>query len=130
MLETVEIKVPFVVWYERQRRTKTGHGYTPPRYRERKTRLADLLRAMNIPIMTGAVSISVSVTRPPSKTMAKKVKVEDPDLRKPDVDNYVKAVMDAASGILYHDDSQVFHVTGWKVYGETDSMTIRITGER
>ena len=35
-----------------------------------------------------------------------------------DVDNFLKAVMDALNGICYIDDAQVTHISGTKNYGE------------
>lgn len=38
--------------------------------------------------------------------------------KKPDLDNLAKAVLDAANGILYHDDSQIYSLTLVKQYVE------------
>ena len=36
---------------------------------------------------------------------------------KPDVDNYLKFVLDCLNGLAWKDDGQVVEVWGWKVYG-------------
>ena len=33
----------------------------------------------------------------------------------PDIDNFVKFIMDVLSGIVYHDDKQVVSVRAWKL---------------
>ena len=37
-------------------------------------------------------------------------------VRKPDIDNMIKFVMDCANGIFWHDDAQVVHVEATKIY--------------
>ena len=44
-------------------------------------------------------------------------RVED-HVKKPDLDNLIKAFKDAAKGILWHDDSQVVQMTARKAYGD------------
>ena len=45
---------------------------------------------------------------------------------KPDLDNTEKLVMDALNGIAYKDDAQVVSKDTFKVYGETNRLTIII----
>ena len=47
---------------------------------------------------------------------------------RPDIDNYIKFVMDCLNGIIYKDDSQVVHVEATKIYS-TDPQTIIIIKE-
>ena len=61
-------------------------------------------------------------------SMSKKLKARNPDhTKKPDADNCLKFVKDCLNGIAWHDDSQVYHVTGWKMYGETAKTVITIS---
>jgi Holliday junction resolvase RusA-like endonuclease len=61
-------------------------------------------------------------------SMPKKWKAGNPDhVKKPDADNCLKFVKDCLNGIAWHDDSQVYHVTGWKMYGETAKTVITIS---
>jgi Holliday junction resolvase RusA-like endonuclease len=67
-----------------------------------------------------ALSVRVYKTIPVSWSKAKRQQAESGDLRpvnKPDIDNYIKAVMDAGNGILWLDDSQVCELHSIKVYG-------------
>lgn len=45
---------------------------------------------------------------------------------RPDVDNLGKLVMDAANGVLWHDDSQLVRVTLAKWYGPTPGTTVTL----
>ena len=62
------------------------------------------------------------LSRPQAHFGAKGLKPRYEDARplgKPDVDNMIKAIKDAVKGIVWHDDSQVFRVTGEKHYADT-----------
>lgn len=45
---------------------------------------------------------------------------------KPDVDKLCRAILDAGTGILYHDDSQVISLTAAKSYGSPERAEIRV----
>ena len=45
---------------------------------------------------------------------------------KPDIDNYVKSVLDASNGMLYHDDNQIVELIARKLYAEEPRVEIRI----
>ena len=51
------------------------------------------------------------VPMPPSWSERKRVKWERmPHLQKPDLDNFVKAILDGCEGEVFHNDSQVFNL--------------------
>jgi Holliday junction resolvase RusA-like endonuclease len=67
-----------------------------------------------------ALSVRVYKAIPVSWSKAKRLQAETGVLRpvgKPDLDNYIKAIMDAGNGILWVDDSQVCELHGSKAYG-------------
>jgi crossover junction endodeoxyribonuclease RusA len=45
----------------------------------------------------------------------------------PDVDKLLRAVLDALTGVVWHDDKQVAYVRGHKEWSERDEATITIT---
>lgn len=47
-------------------------------------------------------------------------------IKKPDVDNLIKSVLDALNGLAYADDSQIIKVTAVKRYAETGSTELTI----
>jgi len=68
------------------------------------------------------ISLYVRVYKsiPASWSKAKKQQAISGVLRpvgKPDIDNYIKGIMDAGNGILWVDDSQVCELFGIKAYG-------------
>jgi Holliday junction resolvase RusA-like endonuclease len=46
--------------------------------------------------------------------------------KKPDIDNYFKAVTDALSGVLYHDDGQIAASASFKFYSLNPRTEIRV----
>lgn len=46
--------------------------------------------------------------------------------KKPDIDNLVKAVLDALNGIAYDDDGQVVEVSARKVYTESPAVKVEL----
>lgn len=46
--------------------------------------------------------------------------------KKPDLDNYFKAVTDAVNGVLYHDDGQIVVMAGQKLYSPNPRIEIEI----
>jgi Holliday junction resolvase RusA-like endonuclease len=104
-----------------------GFTYTPAKTRAQEKALKLLLmRAFaGRQIMTGALaaSITFSIKRPRSVS---KTRRPWPSVR-PDLDNYVKAVMDAANGILWEDDSQVCCLNVEKRYSEIAGVWIAVS---
>jgi Holliday junction resolvase RusA-like endonuclease len=67
-----------------------------------------------------ALSVRVYKTIPVSWSKAKRQQAESNAMKpigKPDLDNYIKAIMDAGNGILWVDDSQVCELHSVKSYG-------------
>jgi len=61
-------------------------------------------------------------------SMSKMLKASNPDhVKKPDCDNCLKFVKDCLNNIAWHDDAQVYHETGWKMYGDTGKTVITIS---
>ena len=44
--------------------------------------------------------------------------------KRPDLDNYVKMVLDACESVVYIDDKQVVRLRASKVYGETPGIEV------
>ena len=69
--------------------------------------------------------------RPPARTSRKKLVLMQEGklrpLRKPDVDNIVKAVCDALNGWAYHDDSQIVHIAAGKYFSGDEGVSITLS---
>ena len=72
--------------------------------------------------LEGAMGIEVTfrVRRP------KTVKREYPSVA-PDLDKYIRACLDALTGICYIDDSQVIQITASKEYADNPGVDIKIS---
>lgn len=49
-----------------------------------------------------------------------------PVSKKPDLDNYIKAVLDSANGILYQDDGQIAELIAKKVYSLNPRIEVEL----
>lgn len=70
-----------------------------------------------------AVEIVLYYTRPKSMTKKNQLLAQQGLLRpivKPDVDNVIKAILDALNGMAFEDDRQIVQVTCEKWYDTTD----------
>lgn len=86
--------------------TRTGRAFTPKRTREWE-------RTVKVYAMTqlhGRIDGEVSVD----------VLIVHPDKRHGDVDNYVKAVLDACQGVLFGDDKCVRKVNAERAYDKSN----------
>jgi Holliday junction resolvase RusA-like endonuclease len=68
-----------------------------------------------------SVSIEIVVTRPKTTTL---------DHPKPDIDNYVKGVLDALNGLLWIDDHQIVTIVAtkqWAPVGEDGYFEVHVS---
>ncbi|MGX7200046.1 RusA family crossover junction endodeoxyribonuclease [Enterococcus nangangensis] len=85
-------------------------------------------------IVTGPVALTLRFYIAPPKYLAK-VKKRQEALKneqiyvdkKPDADNYVKAILDAINGIVYKDDGQVASLSAVKLYSYNPRTEIEVT---
>lgn len=100
-------------------------AYTPAKTRQFETIFSDfahaaMMRAGLVPSYD-AIRLRLSAYFPVPKSYSKKKRNEcvagliKPTV-KPDIDNVVKAALDAMNGVVYADDKQVFEVTVTKQY--------------
>jgi Holliday junction resolvase RusA-like endonuclease len=119
----IELNIPIEpVPKGRPRFTKQGFTYTPKATKVFEAALKNYLRAMyHNPPIDGPLSVRVTfmIEKP------KSVKREYPTV-KPDTDNYIKGVLDAANGILWKDDCQIIEIWACKFYGEVGSIQLRV----
>jgi len=124
----------------RPRMTKKGHVYTPKETLDFQNRVRVCFHAAypgHRPI-EGPVAVAV-IARflPPksAKATLKRVVAEKgmyPHTKKPDLDNIVKAVLDALNGVAWRDDSQVWSYApsgiGYsrKVYADRNEVEVEI----
>ena len=84
------------------------------------------------PILDGAVDLALEFVLEPPKSWPqyRKTYVVDnnrPVMTKPDLDNYVKWVLDCLQGVVYKDDAQVARIIATKRYSEKALTRIEIS---
>lgn len=60
------------------------------------------------------------------KARQKMIDKEIKHTKRPDVDNLIKAILDALNGIAYYDDSQICEIMCGKYYGEEPKVQVQI----
>lgn len=108
--------------FGKQRARVTRHGsFTPKQTVHAESEIRWLLKKANPPKFEGPLYMFVKAyfLRPKS---APKSRVY-PSV-KPDIDNVVKLVKDAAESILYENDSQICTLTAIKVYADTECIEL------
>ena len=111
----------------RPRMTAKGHAYNPGSADAWKDAVcAEFLSCRRGEAISGPVRLRVRFYLPAPKG-AKKAEGETPHARKPDLDNLLKAVMDAMSMAgVWEDDSRVFETAAskWQTSGKTGAQII------
>ena len=117
-----------VVGKGRPRFTKAGRAYTPRATVEFEQRVRAVWIAAGHPMLTGPLAVRVTVVRPLPKS-APKSRDGEWDTHRPDLDNVVKAVLDALNGVAYEDDAQVVRIAATKARryrGEPERVTVTV----
>lgn len=97
----------------RPRFTRQGRCYTPAATRSFEERLkqAAIFSWRKAPL-TGPLALKVTFSFPRPKSVKRPYPVSRPDL-----DNYLKAALDALNGVLWVDDAQMVDILARKRYG-------------
>lgn len=100
---------------QRPRFTRSGRCYTPKATADYEAAIAAAFRDQcgGFYAASEPVAVSVDVFRALPKSRPKSVAAEA-DTARPDLDNVVKAVLDALNGIAYADDAQVVEIHATK----------------
>ena len=117
--------------------TRTGHAYTPKKTKtyEEEVKFAFLSQTCEkMPVYPKDVPLIVEATFaksvPKSYTKKKREACLSGDMlptSKPDIDNYLKAVLDAINGLAFEDDSQIVTTIAEKIYAEEPYVEIKIS---
>lgn len=116
-----------------------GHAVTPPKTREYEEEIRlSFLQANKgkLPMYEKGTALNLHLEfnfEVPKSYSKKKRKLclngEQKHTKRPDIDNLVKAVLDALNGYLFEDDSQVTSVTSCKRFSESSGVNIRVNEE-
>ena len=75
----------------------------------------------------GKVRISIQAMFLPPKSLSKKQKqylYGHPHLKKPDIDNISKIILDSLNGVAYKDDSQIYELSISKYYWDDEFVCV------
>lgn len=117
----------------RPRFTRDGHAYTPERTRKFeaavRSHACGFMKRMEAPRIPVGVPIDVRVLAlfPIPKSWSKKKKAEAAKLiPRIDVDNVLKAVLDALNGVVFEDDRQIVKAVAEKRYSNAPGVVVYI----
>jgi len=103
-------------------------AYDPKDSRQYKDNISAQISAQKpVYIGEGAICLEAEFILARPKTLPKKVVDHT---KKPDLDNLLKAVKDAMTGIVWRDDSQVVSLIARKDYGPTPGIKVVVKHER
>ena len=111
----------------RPRFTKSGHAYTPKKTRDAEDKIKLMLQIASsihtkLPITTAIQIVLNFYLHRPKRLQKKSSPIEAiPHDKRPDLDNLIKLVIDAANGIIFIDDAQIFEIVANKWYCEIDN---------
>ncbi len=113
--------------------TNTGIVYTPARTKDYEDLIKQyfLLKYPRYTTIEGRTSIDIiAYMKIPKKTSKKKeskmLEGEISPIKKPDIDNVAKVVLDALNKIVFKDDNQICKINVEKKYGEEEKLYIKI----
>lgn len=123
-----------IIGKERPRvNTYTGIVYTPNKTKDYEFLIQQSFKVQNpnFTMIEGRVAIEViAYLSIPKNTSKKKTKEmlnnEISPIKKPDIDNIAKSILDAMNKFVILDDNQVSKITVEKRFGETEKILVRI----
>lgn len=130
----IEFTVPGIPMGKgRPRFTKDGHAHTPQKTRDYENKVVQCWKCQSGKGFAAGVPLRATVTAfftVPRSTSKKKAAAMDgtPHIKRPDVDNVAKAILDALNGHAYNDDSAIALLTVRK-YQTTGASRVEVTIE-
>lgn len=118
----------------RPRMTRAGRVYTPPATRDYERRIRNAWTDAAGDFTFGPLPVRVTIRAvfpiPKSATKARRERMAaglEIPMKKPDIDNICKAVMDGLNGAAYQDDAQVVSVRARKQYGTDPGLEVTVS---
>lgn len=107
------------------------YGKSAKKQKEYEKLIADSLMDQGAEYTEKAIFVKIRIYKSYLKSWTKKQLKDAKEgrllaVKRPDVDNYVKSIMDGAEGILFKDDSQMVHLDATKEYDEPARVEIEV----
>lgn len=118
---------------------RTGKAYSTQKKEQQlfKNIVAKQMKQKGMTTMLdGPIYLQADFYTPIPKSISKKkylAMIGQPDMRRKDIDNYLKMILDSMNNILYIDDAIVTHTDCRKIYSDRPRIEFKIstiTGER
>ncbi len=113
--------------------TRTGRAYTPPKTKNYEYEIKQWFvhTYPQYEILQGRLKVTIIAyfSVPESTSQKKAIQMLQNEIsptKKPDIDNIVKAVLDALNGLAYRDDTQVTIMNVEKVYADQPKVYVKI----
>lgn len=98
-----------------------ARAYTPLKTRQAEKELQILAKKQwKQPALSGALSVAINFYIP----VKDKRLWGKPHDKRPDVDNYIKQVLDSLNTIVWRDDGQIYHIDSRKLYAEKGKIEV------
>lgn len=115
----------------RPRFTKTGRAYSPKKTANYEKLVQYHIKAQGGKQAKGPIKATIKVFKsvPKSWSKIRKQQALDGEILpavRPDLDNYIKAILDAANGLLFEDDNQVVDLVAYKRYAKMPYVELEI----
>lgn len=113
----------------RPRFSKFGHVYTTPKTRAYENIVKSTAIDNRVPCITTALRVELIIYKSIPKSFSKKKRELANEGKiypvvKPDIDNYVKAVLDGLNGVLFVDDKQIVDFRAVKRYSDSPRVEV------
>nr|DAT25501.1 MAG TPA: Endodeoxyribonuclease RusA [Caudoviricetes sp.] len=113
----------------RPRFSKFGHVYTTPKTRAYENIVKSTAIDNRVPCVTTALRVELVIYKsiPKSFSKAKRKQANEGKIFpvvKPDIDNYVKSVLDGLNGVLFVDDKQIVDFRAVKRYSDNPRVEV------
>ena len=113
----------------RPRFSKFGHVYTTPKTRAYENIVKSTAIDNRVPCITTALRVELVIYKSIPKSFSKlKRKLANEGkiypIVKPDIDNYVKSVLDGLNGVLFMDDKQIVDFRAVKKYSDNPRVEV------
>ena len=115
----------------RPRFTRRGHTYTPKKTRDYENKIKASLIAQDAKPAKNALKLHIDIYKGYLKSWTKKQLEQAKNgellpVKRPDVDNYAKSILDGSNGILFEDDSQIVELNICKHYDNIPRVEILV----
>lgn len=113
----------------RPRFSKFGHVYTTPKTRAYENIVKSTAIDNHVPCITMALRVELVIYKSIPKSFSKKKRELANEGKiypvvKPDIDNYVKSVLDGLNGVLFIDDKQIVDFRAIKKYSDNPRVEV------